>query len=198
MNQPEENPYASPQKDVSKEASSAKQTRVNTQFSIQGKKVVGESPLSLPEVCFYCADDVVGKNGKRDCAEFVRPHASVPGKSVFYQVYFSTCSACRANADALRWFRRVPLFSLLGIIPVGMFVFVVMLLAMTLRPDDPETKAICAFELFLVMIGIGCLAAIFFCEWKLPKRPSLSRNSGATIELKNAGVKFLERFRERV
>ncbi|PQO44131.1 hypothetical protein [Blastopirellula marina] len=198
MNQPEENPYASPQKDVSKEASSAKQTRINTQFSIQGKKVVGESPLSLPEVCFYCADDVVGKNGKRDCAEFVRANSAEPGKSILYQVYYSTCSACLANADDLRGFRKIPLVSLLGLIPLGAFVGILTLLISTLHPDTPEANAIICFELSLIMIGIGCLAAIFFCEWKLPKRPSLSRNSGATIELKNAGVKFLERFRERV
>lgn len=192
MNQPEENPFASPQADSFVEVLPDEEESVNQQFSIQGDMIVGESPLSLPEVCFYCAADIVDDHALRQCGQFYRSRVMQGRSSITYKVYYSTCSACRAGADRLRRQRRNALLAIVAVFLVGCVTFAVLLNVTPPKQVDEGVPQ--AISTIFGIIGAGFFLRSFICEWRLPKRPELAQYTLNTINIRRAGKAFLERF----
>lgn len=192
MNQQDENPFASPRADSFTEVLPDEEQALNTQFFIQGGLVVGESPLSLPEVCFYCAADIVDADSLRQCGQFYRTRLVEGRSSITYKVYYSTCSVCRAGADAWRRRRRYALSAIVVVFFVGCATFAA--LGDLLPPNQVNAGVPEAVSLIFGAIGGCLLLRSFYCERKLPKRPELARYALNTISIRRAGKAFMERF----
>ncbi|MCC9606448.1 hypothetical protein LOC68_17810 [Blastopirellula sp. JC732] len=192
MNQPSENPFASPRVDEFVEVLPDAEEGTNEQFQLRVGKIVGESPLSLPRVCLYCAADIVDDFSLRRVARYHRLRLSPGRQPILFQFYCSTCSACVAAAQAWRRRRSQALYFALACVLLAVGAS---FLGLYGNAEFPETAWLSLFSI----LGIALVAPFFrvwYCESQLPKFPELESYAENTMTVKGAGWKFIERFRE--
>lgn len=198
MNQPPENPFASPGMEetyerVSREAEVVDEEVWNEEFTMHLGNIVGDSPLSLPAVCLYCAADIVDDLGTRECDQFYRLRLLEAEKPVSMKVAYSVCSTCVETAESWRRRRSSALYFILAAALSGAFFFAGMIVAAAAN-SVPEGMMFNFFSLCAIA-GVGGFFRVAFCEAKLPKRLLLKKFVGDKMTLFGAGWKFIQRFR---
>lgn len=202
MNAPEENPYASPCVDEIVLAEPGEEEFGNREFTISADKIVGESPLRLPEVCFYCADDIVDEESQRKCAKFYRRRKLELEATFAYKLFYSTCSACAAADNAWRRRRNRAIYFILFTFIAGCVFYFAWIASLGAANADTSNEFLVVILVvlsgLLLLCGIGgfiglCRSA--YCEAKLAKRPELVRRQGEVMTIARAGKKFCQRFR---
>lgn len=194
MNTPQENPYASPQVDEFVEVLPDSEEGTNKEFEMRIGKIVGESPLSLPKVCLYCASDIEDDYSLRRCAKYQRLRLLEALPPVSFQLYYSTCSRCLAKAADWRRGRRKALFFIAVASAIGATGFIAMIALNAGRevaPQDPWLY-VCFTSGIAV---IGGFFRVLYCESQLPKFPELNSYDEDTFAVSGAGWKFIQRYR---
>ncbi|UUO06980.1 hypothetical protein M4951_01395 [Blastopirellula sp. J2-11] len=195
MNQPPENPYASPSVDETLEGDPVLDAEVmwNEEFAMRVGNIVGNSPLSLPDVCLYCAADIVDDLGIRQSDKFYRLRLLEAEKPVSMSVSYSVCSKCIEAAQSWRRRRGKSLYFILATVVGGAISFAGMV---TLSDGEHSPNSIFTglFGLFATA-GVGGFFCVAYCESQLPKGLALKKFAGDTMTLTGAGWKFIQRFR---
>ncbi|EAQ77250.1 hypothetical protein [Blastopirellula marina] len=195
MNQPPENPYASPGVDEIFEGEPILEAEVvwNEEFSLRVGNIVGDSPLSLPDVCLYCAADIVDDLGIRQNNHFHRLRLLEAESPVSMNVSYSVCAKCIEAAQSWRRRRGKSLYFILAAFVGGTISFAGMV---TLSEADhrPNSLFTGLFGIFATA-GVGGFFRVAYCESQLPKGLALQKFAGNTMTLAGAGWKFIQRFR---
>lgn len=200
MNSPEENPYASPSVDEIVIAKSGEVEIDNHDFFIESDKVVGMSRLHLPEVCFYCAADIIDDDSRRKCAKFYRRHREELRPATVVRLFYSVCSACASKDDA--WSRRgrmVVNSQVVAAIISVVLIFVLFSVIAIYASAESEFAIVVGAIVFclLGLCGVAAFGAIVGCEYcstKVSKPPELVRFDGDMMVISRAGKKFCERY----
>ncbi|TWT38737.1 hypothetical protein [Blastopirellula retiformator] len=189
MNEQEaENPYASPNVDEIVEVLPDSEEETNREFRLRVGKIVGDSPLSLPEVCLYCADDIVDDYSRRMCAKFHRLRLLEALPPLSFRVYYSICSNCVINADLWRRRRDKALYFVIG---SGGGAVVLLILFGRLGMLDAGFSLVA----LLGMVAVGFFFRMAYCESCVPKPPELESYEEQTMKIVGHGWNFIQRFR---
>lgn len=194
MTEPQQNPYASPQVDEFVEVLPDSEEGTNKEFQMRIGKIVGESPLSLPKVCLYCASDIEDDYSLRRCAKYQRLRLLEALPPVSFQLYYSTCSRCLAKAADWRRGRRKAWYFIAVASAIGATAFVTMIALSAARAVAPQDPWL--YVCFISGIAVaGGFMRVLYCESQLPKVPELDSYGETVFAVSGAGWKFIQRYR---
>ncbi|MCC9606447.1 hypothetical protein LOC68_17815 [Blastopirellula sp. JC732] len=184
-----ENPFAPPNVDKVVVTPSDSGSGDIEEFFIHDGKIVGQSPLSLPSVCLYCAMAAADETSQRKTCQFSGRTES--GNWTTLTVSYSVCGACVANAQAWRLKLRQAAYCLVPtLISIG-FLCIIAIFCYT-AVGLVEVAESC-FPFFMIA-AIGFALRIVYCDFKVPKPPELRMYEAGKMALSRAGRAFLERY----
>ncbi|MCC9606446.1 hypothetical protein LOC68_17820 [Blastopirellula sp. JC732] len=158
--------------------------------------ILGESPLSLPSVCFNCACDVAGDGETRHRTRY-RPEQAPPNAPEReFTITYSICTKCWTRSEKWRMRRNFAIYFFLALFVLGGCVGV-LAMAYLSGGSAMADKLLFMLTAFLssMMLVFAAAASIGICHGRVLGGPSIRKFDGNKIFVAGANQSFLRRFR---